>query len=320
MSRVSVNQRAFKMVEKLIDNGDEYGVQVARTENGATIIDAGVSAKGGYKAGEAITEICLGGCGRVYVSNGQYGDLFIPSVFVSTDEPAIATLASQFAGWRIKVGDFSAMGSGPARALALEPRGLYDEVGYMDSSDRAVIVLETDQLPGAEVAAHIATKCHVSVDRVYAVVTPTSSLAGSVQIAGRVVETGLHKLHTLGLAPKAVLYGCGQAPVAPLHPKAARAMGRTNDVILYGGQTFYTVNHDDDEALGKIVERAPSSASPDYGRPFYDIFKAANFDFYKVDAGLFAPASLTVNNAKTGRVHRAGGINMDILRAMMGAE
>ena len=65
---------------------------------------------------------------------------------------------------------------------------------------------------------------------------------------------------------------------------------------------------------------APSSASRDYGRPFYDVFKAANFDFYKVDAGLFAPASVTVNNVKTGTVHRAGKVNMSILRAMMGAE
>jgi len=320
MPKPSVNLGALRIVQKLIENSDEYGVAVGRTENGATVIDAGVSAKGGYLAGEAVTEICLGGCGRAQMLEGRYGELSIPAVFVSTDEPAIATLASQFAGWRIKVGDFFAMGSGPARSLALEPQRLYEEVDYRDSSDVAVTVLETDRLPGAEVAAHIAEKCHVAVERLYAVVTPTSSLAGSVQIAGRVVETGVHKLHTLGLDPKAIVHGCGQAPVAPLHPKAARAMGRTNDVILYGGETYYTVSHEDDEALRELVEKAPSSASADYGRPFYEVFKAANFDFYKVDPGLFAPASVTVNNVKTGKVHRAGEVNMGILRALMGAD
>ena len=258
MSNVSVNRRALEIVQRLIDDSDKYGVMVRRTENGATVVDAGVSVRGGYRAGEAVTEICLGGFGHAYVSNGQYGELSIPAVFVSTDQPAIATLASQFAGWRIKVGDFFAMGSGPARALALEPQRLYEQVGYRDSSDVAVIVLETDRLPAEEVATYIADKCGVAVDHLYAVVTPTSSLAGSVQISGRVVETGVHKFHTLGLDPKTILHGCGQAPVAPLHPKTARAMGRTNDVILFGGQAYYTVSCDDDETLAKVVEQAPS--------------------------------------------------------------
>ena len=89
---------------------------------GATIIDAGVKVPGGFEAGILLTELCLGGAGKAELGFKTYGDLSFPSVTVTSDHPAIAMLGSQFAGWRIKDGDQIAIGSGPARALALKPR------------------------------------------------------------------------------------------------------------------------------------------------------------------------------------------------------
>ena len=143
-------------------------------------------------------------------------------------------------------------------------------------------------------------------------------MAGSVQISGRIVEAGVHKLTEIGLDPKMILSGCGQAPIAPIHPKSARSMGRTNDAILYGGITYYSVAFEDDARLKELVSKAPASASRDYGRPFYEIFKAADFDFYKIDPGLFAPAAFVVNNVKTGATHTAGKINPQVLKQTMG--
>lgn len=57
-----------------------------------------------------------------------YNGLILPTVFVATDYPAVSLFGSQLAGWGVKVGDFSAMGSGPARALALKPKKVFEKV------------------------------------------------------------------------------------------------------------------------------------------------------------------------------------------------
>ena len=134
-----------------------------------------------------------------------------------------------------------------------------------------------------------------------------------IQVSGRIVETGLHKLLEMGYNPKNVLSGLGVAPIAPVHPKFTKAMGRTNDMILYGGVVYITVEDDDEEKLKKIVDEAPSSSSRDYGRPFTEIFKAAGHDFYKIDPALFAPAVVTVNNVTTGHLFRAGRIDINLI-------
>ena len=125
---IGVNRLAWKKAEDLINNQEYYGVKVSKTSVGATIIDAGINAPGGYQAGIALTEICLGGAGQAKIDFKRYGDYEVPSVIITTDYPAVAALGSQFAGWRIKDGDNIAICSGPARALALKPKDLYAEL------------------------------------------------------------------------------------------------------------------------------------------------------------------------------------------------
>lgn len=303
----------MQLVKKLLAKPDEYGVKVNTTDKGTIIIDAGVEAKGGYLAGIAVIEICLGGYGRAEIFSRRYGGFELPSIQVYTDHPAVATLGSQLAGWKIQVGDYWAIGSGPARALALMPRELYVKIGYKDSSDYAVIVLEASKLPSGEVVEYIASECGVKSDGLYIIVAPTTSVVGSTQISGRIVETGLHKLVDMGFDPKKVLSGFGTAPIAPAHPKFTKAMGRTNDMLLYGGVVYLEVEYDDEKKLKKFVDEVPSSTSKDYGRPFEEIFKAAGYDFYKIDSALFAPAVIIVNNIKTGNFFKAGRINVKMI-------
>ncbi len=313
MSNLKVNQQALKLVVKLLAEPEKYNVNITTTKEGSTIIDAGVEAKGGYLAGKVVTEICLGGYGTVKFYSKLYGDLTLPSIQVYTDHPVIATLGSQYAGWRIKIGDYKAIGSGPARALSLKPKELYAKIGYRDHSDRTVIFLETSELPNGQIGKYIAGACGVRSDGLYIIVASTTSLVGSIQVSGRIVETGLHKLVEMGYNPKNVLSGLGVAPIAPVHPKFTKAMGRTNDMILYGGVVYLEVEDDDEEKLKKLVDDAPSSSSKDYGQPFTEIFKAAGHDFYKIDPALFAPAVVTVNNVTTGRLFRAGRIDVNLI-------
>ena len=60
----------------------------------------------------------------------------------------------------------------------------------------------------------------------------------------------------------------------------------------------------------------PSGNSSDYGRSFADIFKAAGYDFYKIDGALFAPAEVWVSNLASGNTWHAGGLNMPLLLGM----
>jgi len=319
-TKLSVNKEAKKLLNKLLTHADEYGVAIKKTKEGATLIDAGIKAKGGFQAGKIITEICLGGLGKVSIYTAQYEDTVLPSVFVHTDHPAISTMGSQFADWQIKHDDFAAIGSGPARALARKNPRLYQKIGYKDKADTTMIVLETDTEPPELVVKEIADSCRVPIKGLSLILAPTTSVAGSTQVSGRIVETGIHKLMKIGIDPKKVMTAFGTAPIAPVHPKFIVAMGRTNDAILYAGRAHYDVAGYSDEKLKRIVEKAPSSASKYYGQPFQQIFKKADYDFYKIDPNLFAPASVTVRNLDTGSLFEAGKLNIEVFKRSIGSK
>lgn len=310
---LSVNRLAWKLLEKLYANPEFYGVKIEKTGSGVTIIDAGITAKGGFQAGKLVTEICMGGCAEARITCRRYGELELPSIFVYSDYPVIATLGSQYAGWQIKEDDYFAIGSGPARALALKPKDIYEKIGYKDDFDKAVVVLETDKHPPEKLLERLLKDCHVLPENLAVILTPTASIAGATQVSGRIVETGIHKLGKVGLDPNVIVYAWGVAPIAPIHPKFVKAMARTNDAILYGGTAYYAVKYENEEELERIVEKAPSKASKSYGKPFIEIFKEANYDFYKIDPNLFAPAIIVINNLKTGNTYQKGEINANAL-------
>ena len=327
MSKISLNNSALEIVQNLCKEAEKYNVIVEETKSGATLIDAGINADGGFFAGEIVTEVCLGGYGKAKVTPIQYGDTILPSVFVITDHPALSTLASQFAGWQIKGDGFSAIASGPARALALKPKHLYEKLDYKEEGNTAVLVLETEKKPPETVIQQIADKCKVAAKNLFLIMFSTTSLAGATQVSGRIVETGLHKLERLGLDPLIVKHAWGYAPIVPVHPSSGEAMGRTNDAILYGGVTNYTLNFEDEQKLESIVKQAPSSASrmlqearrlAEKNPRFLDIFKEAGFDFYKIDPNIFAPAVVAINNMKSGRTFSAGSLDIDVMKSSLG--
>jgi methenyltetrahydromethanopterin cyclohydrolase len=318
VSALSVNQMAWKKAQKFIDNPELYGVTISKSTASATIVDAGVKSPGGFQAGKLLTELCMGCAGKAQLGFKTYGDLTFPSITITSDHPAIAMLGSQFAGWRIKEENNIAIGSGPARALALKPKDVFEEIGYKDASDKAVLTLESNQLPSDMLIEKVTTSCNIKAENLLVVVAPTSSIAGLTQVTGRIVEVGIHKLRTLGLDPKVIRNASGYAPIPPLGTDFEVAMARTNDAILYGGTVYCTVDYEDEAKLQTLVQQAPSKTSKDYGKPFLQIFREADKDFYKIDHGLFAPAVIMVNNAKTGRTFKAGEINPKVLAQSLG--
>ena len=311
---LSINRLAFKLVEELLAEPDYHGVTVERLPSGATVIDTGLEAPGGYEAGLMTTRIAMGGAGAASLGYADFGGLKLPTVVVSTDHPAVALFGAQLAGWRIKTEGYTADGSGPARALALKPKRVFRKIEYQDEADIAVLLLETDRKPPDEAAVFVAEGCGVAPENVYLLLTSTTSMAGMVQISGRVVETGLFRLDILGLDLKKVLYGVGYAPVMPVHTDWGRAMGRAEDALTYGGVTSYIVD-EDDEALRDLAKQAPSSNCKDYGKTSYEIYKAVDFDFTQIDPALFAPAVVTLTSARTGSTFTEGEINTEIIKS-----
>ncbi|BBL61385.1 N(5),N(10)-methenyltetrahydromethanopterin cyclohydrolase [Methanobrevibacter arboriphilus] len=318
---LSVNLEAKKTVDVMIEKADELNIAVSKLNNGATIIDCGVNVAGSLKAGEYYTKVCLGGLAEVGISiPGDLSEKFaLPSVKIKTDFPAISTLGAQKAGWSVSVGDFFALGSGPARALAKKPAETYEEIGYEDDGNIAILTLESDNLPGEDVAEAIANDCGVDVKDVTLLVAPTSSLVGSIQIAGRVVENGTYKmLEALHFDVTKVKYAAGIAPIAPIDPDGLKAMGKTNDAVLFGGRTYYYIESEEGDDIKELAEKLPSSAADGYGKPFFDVFKEAEFDFYKIDKGMFAPAEVVINDLRTGELFKAGYVNVDLLKKSFG--
>ena len=311
---LKLNEHAAAIADAMAAEAEGLGVAVSSLENGARLIDCGIAAAGGLEAGRLMAEVCMGGAGRVGFTAVEFEGLRLPGVQVWTDHPAFACLGSQYAGWAIKPEGYFAMGSGPLRAIARVETELFERLGYGEPrSGRGVLVLEARSAPDASVAAWVAGKAGVPARDLTFLVAPTATPAAGVQISARVVETALHKMQELGFDVRKVLSAFGTAPLAPVAKNDTRAIGRTNDCVLYGGIVHLTVRAEDDE-LEALAPRVPSSASRDYGTPFYDLFQRYGGDFYKVDPHLFSPAEVALTNVKSGRTFAAGSVNPAVLR------
>lgn len=307
--QLSPNLQALPYVNQLIEQQKRLKISAGKI-SGVTIIDCGVNVPGGWEAGIIFAAICLGGLAKINMFWADFDDLRWPAIEVRTDHPVRACMASQYAGWFVKKGKFSAMGSGPARAVVCSEE-LFEKLGYQDSSQTAILCLESRKLPKEETVDYIIEKCGCQPENINILVAPTASVVGSVQIAARSVETGLHKLMELGYDLGLIEDGWGISPVPPVGGDDLSALGRTNDAILYGTTVKYNLQ-DEDENIKSLISKIPSSSSKDYGLPFQQLFERYG-NFYDIDPLLFSPAEVWLNNRKSGYSFHAGSIRSDLL-------
>jgi methenyltetrahydromethanopterin cyclohydrolase len=239
------------------------------------------------------------------------GGRWLPGLTVVTDHPALACLGSQYAGWKIDRDGYFAMASGPGRAL-IRAEDLFDDLDVDERASTAVLCLEARNEPPEDLGGFVAERAGVAPGDLTLLFAPTASLAGGVQVAARIVETALHKLHEIDFDVRRVVSGFGTCPLPPVARNDGEAIGRTNDAVLYGGQVELTVDAPDDE-LEAIVGRVPSSASKDHGEPFGSVLEKADWDFYKIDPMLFSPAEVRLVSVESGRSFQAGGVELEVL-------
>src|SRR3990172_12484279 len=206
------------LVESLIRDAPALRVDVSKGSLGECRIDCGVKAIGGIEAGRRMAEVCLGGLGRVAIEVADPSGPWPFLVTVHTSQPVLACLGSQYAGWSLSAEDngkkYSVLGSGPARAIGSSEK-LFDELDYRDKAGSAVLVLEADRPPPPPVVEEVAKACKLKPDRLTFIYAPTSSLAGTVQIAARCLEVALHKAHELHFPLNHIVDGIATAPLPP---------------------------------------------------------------------------------------------------------
>ena len=312
---MSLNESALVVVQSILARAEELRV-VEHAIAGARVLDLGIAARGGLQAGLELARVCLADRADVSIVPSSIPGMTGPAVQVATDDPVLACLASQYAGWSVSAGTYFAMGSGPMRA-ALGKEAIYALIPGREEASYVVGVLETRKLPTEEVIAYFCDRLGLRAERLTLVCAPASSIAGSVQVVARALETAMHKLHELKFDPNKVVSGYGVAPLPPIGRDDITAIGWTNDAILYGGQVTVWVDADDDEiaAVGPLV---PSSSSKAHGVPFRDIFERAGKDFYKIDPHLFSPAAIEFCSLKTGRRQVFGRVEPEVLRQSFG--
>lgn len=312
---MDANQRSCQLLKDIHLHPAQCKAQTL-TVGGARIVDFGVECQGGLEAGLLLARATCGDLANVNLVSAAINQQTYPAIQYSTDQPLWACMGCQYAGWPVQHEGFFAMASGPARLLRGKEKVL-EEFELVEPSSSACICLESSKIPAESVVEAVAAECSIDASQLTVAIAPTSSIAGSVQVVARSVETALHKLHELDFDISKVVSGVGVAPIPPIANDDLKGIGLTNDSILFGGKVDLWVRVDQ-KLVDEIGPLLPSSASNDYGTPFYELFKQKEFDFYKIDPHLFSPASVTIHNLESGVSKTFGELNHELLNHSFG--
>ena len=302
----SLNRMSTELVDEAIDFADELAIEVHSLSGDAAVLDFGVRLPGGIEAGLLLAEISTAGLATLGTRVDEVAGAPLTHVECSTDQPAMALLCAGKAGWELSVGEFDALGSGPARALVAE-EPVFERINYRDEFDLAVLALESDRLPDERVAAQVAQRAGVPESGVFLPTYATASVTGSVLAASRAAELAVFRLSELGYDPLDVLSATGSAPLAPVAAGEQSALATTQDALAYGGRVHLVVDRPFDR-----FDEVVSTARAEYGTPFADIYDSVDWRLDQLPLELFGPAQVTVDVAG-GDTHVVGERSGELL-------
>ena len=178
-------------------------------------------------------------------------------VTVHTSQPVLACLGSQYAGWSLSVDDkgkkYNVLGSGPARAIGSSEK-LFDELGYRDEADSAVLVLEADRAPpagagragrqGLQALARRASPSSMRRPRA----SPARCRSPRAASKSRCIRRTSCISRSTTSSTASPRRRCRRR-----RRDFVAAMGRTNDAIIYGGrvQLYVTGGGEGGEGAGR---------------------------------------------------------------------
>jgi methenyltetrahydromethanopterin cyclohydrolase len=314
----SVNENSLAIVKEMMARSRELGLMVGKLANGTTLIDAGVEAPGGLRAGLMVAKAALGGLAEVEVAPIPYADdLVLPTVKVSTDFPVISLLVCQQPLPTIEVGEYSAITSGPGKALMRKPEEFFEISGYSEIARFAVFVMQSDDLPDEKVSSYIAKECRITPSDLFLIVAPTNSMAGAVQVSARVLEDPFRRLSFLGFDVNKVKCAVGSAPMTPVYPDIWKKQGiAPDDMLLYGSRVIFFAKPDEEDDLSSLVKELVTENSPFFGKSFFEILAEAGGRFKDIDFRKYTCAQATIYDLSNGKIYSAGKIHLDMIRKL----
>jgi len=315
MERISLNEQVLPFVEELLENRQQLKVKVL-TINEATVIDCGLEVEGSIEAGLLFTQITLGGLARVQLllpAEGEEAPLL--KMQVTTSHPVLATLGCQAASWNINKKGFFGMASGPGRILAQKPSKVFELIEFREESQKAVLCIETSTYPPDEVIDYLAKKCRVKNENLFLLLVKTASLVEYLQMAARAVELGMFRLvEQLKYPKERIRHAVGVGIIPPVIAEEEASNDRINNALIYGTQLYLIIQSEPSDDLAALSMQMISKASKNYGKRFLEAFKEAGESFEQFDLSLLAPTEVIINDCRTGQLHHAGKLQLDMLK------
>lgn len=318
----SLNERAAQIVEeRLLPDLDALGVSVYTLPCGATVLDMGIEAKGGFLAAKYFSEAAMGGLGELTYRTMQVGDHLLPVAAVHVDRPVVAELGAHDAFLYVQWHGVNYSVGGPIRAV--HGTDFYvQSLPYRDSgASRVVATIQTDQFPDNELLLAIAEKAAVDPASIYLMAARTGTLTGAAQVCARNVEQSLPSLLDHGFPVETIVQACGYAPIPSVVDDEMLAYGRVNDGLIYGQETNLYVDCEDAE-IERLVDVLPFSKNKDvYGTPFEILFAQCGHLWRNVPREWDAPCKVNFFNLRTGHSFEIGALHCGVLeRAFLGTQ
>lgn len=317
----SLNARAVQIIERdILPNLDALGCRVHTLGNGATVLDMGVQAKGGWMAAKYFTETGLGGLGELTYRTMEVGAHRMPVAAVQVDRPAIAELGSHDSFLYVAHKGVNLSVSGPLRTIMRADK-FGQAVPYQDPAPpKAVCHIQLDELPDEALLETIGAAAHMHPRDIYILAARTGTLTGAAQVCARNVEQSMPSLLDQGFPIDAIVQACGTAPIPAVVDDETLAYGRVNDGLIYGQETSLYVQCDDSE-IERLIEILPFSKNKDvYGVPFETLFAQCDNLWRNVPRAWDAPCRVNFYNLRTGNHYSIGSLHYGVLeRAFLGS-
>lgn len=317
----SLNERACRIIEEnILPHLDALGVQVHVLKNGATVLDMGVFAKGGWMAAKYFTQSNLGGLGELTYGTMQVGSHRLPTANIFVDRAAVAELAAHDAFLYIEYQGVKRSVSGPLRSVTGTDH-FAQAVSYRDPAPRKIVAhIQIDELPDEGMTELIAGAVGRHPRDLYLLAARTGTLTGAAQVCARNVEQSLPSLLDQGFTIDAIVQACGSAPIPAVVDDEQLAYGRVNDGLIYGQETNLYVDCADEE-ITRLETILPFNKNGDvYGIPFETLFARCDYLWRNVPREWDAPCRVNFFNLRTGHSFSYGALHHGVLeQAFLGS-
>ena len=308
----TVDRCCSDLYEDLAQGAERYRIKRTRIACGADVLDVGVKAVGSCEAGAKVTELCQGGLARASISIAEFGGIPFPTINVESFAPVFSTFTLQSA-----FGFEGVMLSGPIK-LHLEKNPYIDcDIPLKDAKGTLVALVQTDELPDAAWASHLADRIGCKAEKLRLIVAPQESVVGSTQICGRMNENIILTMEkSLKYPAIAVDQILGRSPICPINSGAGgKKQLLPDDFLHYAGFAHLVLRAGPDWDIAKLAYDLTFESLDIYGTLFADLLDAAGGDFFKIPniSNINKLAIVTINDLNSRRVYAAGRANYDLL-------